>query len=231
MNEKMKKRIEQLIKYAEALGTLTTVTDDGTTEYRLSVGGAVSCYSKTADGKKALYTALRRAYPITEVIDLVTEALKSRVLREVAVDSDAAKGDGDGESSVGSAFVDFKNDYLEICRSKKVFVFAFISADAEDRHFKVVFSPDVQDDAGGIEYAHRGSNFVDLLLRQVFGGYSMLYAQKTRTASGTVINTEPPIDGLFQFVGRRTVTENENANEMMAQIKLLIRYLVWGNHE
>lgn len=204
-------KLHHLIRYALEQGVLCAVSSGedgaiyslGDRRYRLLQNGA------SYIDEDGLRVALRRELPIIEVIDLICAAAECGVI---------------SDGTPGRKLLEYGGDYTEICGSRAVFIFCIVSQIGEGKTFKTVFSPDAQDVENGIEYAHRSSAFVDMLIKRVMNKYGVLYSDGICGGAETLVLSAPPLHSDVVFVGRETLKIEKRSSEPIALIKMLIRY-------
>ena len=184
-----------LINYALNIGMLIKNENDN---YILNDNIYHFDFSNIDDKEnELLINNLRSNLPITEVIDLVKEAIALNIVTDVS-----------GENKLKD-FLDF-DDYLGVVNENH-FLFKINSESFDDTIYKVTFDKRKHDIKRKIEYASRTSQFVDTLMKRIMAKYNILLVRKAdfRTDKYPTLKESNYYDSTFSHI---IDTESEKDN-------------------
>ncbi|MCR5647093.1 MAG: hypothetical protein K6F81_02305 [Acholeplasmatales bacterium] len=152
-----------LISYASELGLIENLINDED-KLTFNLNGASYCYDPSNDNISIL-KVLREAMPVTEIIDLVNEAIKLGIVTDISKDYSNYE------------IMDYDGNYLDII-DKPCYYFKINSESFDDTIYKITFNKDYHDIKKKIEYASRTSLFVDTLIKRIMAKYNILLVRK-----------------------------------------------------
>ena len=157
---------------------------------------------------KLLIKDLRSNLPITEVIDLVREAITLNIVTDVSEEN----------KLVNLLSLD---DYISIV-NENYFLFKINSETFDDTIYKVTFDKRKHDIKRKIEYASRTSQFVDTLMKRIMAKYNILLVRKAdfKTDKYPTLKESPYYDSKFSHI---LDTESET-DTIQNEIKVMVNY-------
>lgn len=155
-----------------------------------------------------LIKELRSNLPITEVIDLVKEAINLGIVTDISSEN---------------KLTDFLslNDYISIINENH-FMFKINSETFDDIIYKVTFDKRKHDIKRKIEYASRTSQFVDTLMKRIMAKYNILLVRKAdfKTDQYPKLKESEYYEAKFSHI---LDTESET-DSIQNEIKVMINY-------
>jgi hypothetical protein len=157
---------------------------------------------------ESLIKDLRMNLPITEVIDLVKEAISLNIVTDIS-----------GENKLKD-FLSLEN-YIDIV-NENYFLFKINSESFDDTIYKVTFDKRKHDIKRKIEYASRTSQFVDTLMKRIMAKYNILLVRKAdfKTDKYPILKESNYYDSKFSHI---IDTESET-DTIQNEIKVMVNY-------
>ncbi len=157
---------------------------------------------------ESLIKDLRMNLPITEVIDLVKEAISLNIVTDIS-----------GENKLKD-FLSLDN-YIDIV-NENYFLFKINSESFDDTIYKVTFDKRKHDIKRKIEYASRTSQFVDTLMKRIMAKYNILLVRKAdfKTDKYPILKESNYYDSKFSHI---IDTESET-DTIQNEIKVMVNY-------
>lgn len=164
--------------------------------------------NREAIENEELIKELRSNLPITEVIDLVREAISLDIVSDISSEKKL------------NEFLSY-DDYIGIV-NEGYFLFKINSESFDDVIYKVTFDKRKHDIKGKIEYASRTSLFVDTLMKRIMSKYNILLVRKAN------FNTDqyPIIDGTYYYDAKFShILDTESQTDTIQnEIKVMVNY-------
>ena len=197
--------INDLINYAEYIGILEKKDD-----YFILNDKIYNFDFDNLDNKdnEILIKELKSNLPITEVIDLVKEAINLGIVIDVS-----------NEYKINNLNLDY--DYINIIK-ENYFIFKINNESFDDIIYKVTFDKRKIDIKKKIEYASRTSQFVDTLMKRIMAKYIILLVRKAdfKTDKYPTLKESDHFDFKFSHI---IDTESET-DTIQTEIKVMVNY-------
>ncbi|MCR5112883.1 MAG: hypothetical protein K6A63_02975 [Acholeplasmatales bacterium] len=211
-----KKSLENLLLYASYSGALMKLDSEGLPnliENESPVSFTLNGEDYTIDfsdnlERDAVIKMVKRAVPITSVIDLTDEALKLGIVTDVSSDYKKAE------------FESF-NDYIGVVEAD-YFCFKINSESFDDTVYKITYKRENHDIKKKIEYASRTSLFIDTLIKRIMAKYNILLVRKASLNSEML--PELPVEENTYAEYEDTADSSFDTDMIQNQLKLLINY-------
>ena len=195
-----------LIDYASSIGIL--VKDEENNFILNDMKYQFNYNDISSVNNERLIRDLRSNLPITEVIDLVREAITLGIVTDISSEN---------------KLVDFLtlNNYIEIV-NEGYFLFKINSETFDDIIYKVTFDKRKHDIKRKIEYASRTSQFVDTLMKRIMAKYNILLVRKAnfKTEKYPSIKESELYDSKFSHI----IDTEDESDTIQNEIKVMVNY-------